>query len=387
MKVIFILNLDLNVKSGLFNAIHNRMRINNKQYKCSFYNVAIVDSKPMSILKKFFGKRIYPNYISNKYEVIDEVKYKHIIYKICLRDKIYEKLNLEHLTYRRIIKQINSIESCDLVIAHWGYPHGRIAYYINKIFKKKFIVYYHGSDIHTYANCGMDKKNKIFEIMKLAKVNIFIGKSLMKQVIDMGYSGDNCISTENGIDTNVFKYKNLEKRDKVIGFVGNLERIKRAEFLPRIFEKIYQKDKEAKFIIIGDGELRHKIESECKSKEIPVIFTGRISAEKVSFYMNQFHSIILPSRNESWGCVLLEANACGAYCIATKAGGISEVVGSGGSIVENEDETIIDSISKIAIENFNKEIDRKALSERVYKYTWEYICDKEYSVISKIGEK
>lgn len=386
MKVIFLLNLDLNVKSGLFNAIHNRMKINNKQYDCSFYNVAIVDSKPMFILKKIFGKKVYPNYLSNNYEVIDDITYNNIIYKICLRDKIYEKLNLECLTYKRIIKKINNIKSCDLIIAHWGYPHGRIAYYINKMFKKKFVVYYHGSDIHTYTSNNLENKKKIFEVMRLAELNIFIGQALMKYVMEIGYDLNNCIFTQNGIDDTIFKYKNNKKRDKIIGFVGNLESIKRAEFLPKIFKQIRNKDKETKFVVIGDGDLRSKIESECKLNEIPVKFTGRIGAEEVSNYMNQFNSLILPSRNESWGCVLLEANSCGAYCIASNAGGISEVIGEYGSLVENEDNTIVDSMSNLAIEYLNKDIDRQFLSERTNKYTWKCICEKEYISISKIGE-
>ncbi|NMF04832.1 glycosyltransferase [Clostridium beijerinckii] len=384
MKITFLLNLDLKVKAGLFYAIHNRMKINNKQFECKFYNIIIVDSKPLALLKQMFRKRIYPKYIKEKYIIIDGVKYINIYYENCILDKFWGLFSCEHIRYKKLIKQISKdIECSDLIISHWGYPHGRIAYYIKEYLNKDYIAYYHGSDIHTYANSSSKNRSMILEIMEKAKKNIFIGKSLMKQTVEFGYKKNNIYNTRNGIDIEIFNMKNHNDRNKkkIIGFVGNLETIKRADFLPDIFKSIYYNNKDVSFLVIGDGSLRKKLEIECKEKGIPVNFTGRLSAEEVAKCMNELNIIILPSKNESWGSVILEANACGAYAIATNTGGIPEVVGRYGTIVNNNDNTVVNEICEAVTNTLNKNIDRKLISERAKKFTWQNICDKEYYII------
>lgn len=388
MNITFLLNLDLNIRAGLFHAIHNRMKINNEQFECKFYNIMIVDSKPLALLKKVFGKRIYPKYIKDKYTIIEGIKYINIYYENCIIDKLLELLTFEHVRYKKLIRQVKKdVELSDLVISHWGYPHGRIAYYIKKYMNKDYIVYYHGSDIHTYASSSTKNTNMILEIMEKAKNNIFISKALMEQTVKLGYKKSNVCYTGNGINTEVFNMKNYNNRNKkpVIGFVGNLELIKRAEFLPEIFKAIYVKNNDTRFVVIGDGYIRKELEIKCKEKVIPVTFSGRVDAEEVAKYMNELNIIILPSRNESWGSVLLEANACGAYAIATNTGGIPEVVGKYGTVVKNDDNTIVSEICEAVINTLNKNIDRKSISQRAKEFTWKNICEKEYYLIKYSG--
>lgn len=383
MKAIFLLNLDLKIKSGLFHAIHNRMKINRTQFDCKFYNVVIVDSKPLTVLKKIFGKKSYENYISDYSTVIDNIEYINIKLENTIIGKIAEKINFEEFQYKKIIKKIkNDINSCDLIVSHWGHPHGRIAYFIKKMYKKDYIVYYHGSDINCYTRDELSKRNKILQTMKEATNNIFIGKALMEKAIDIGYTGENITYTENGVNSDIFNIKKIE-RDKIVGFVGNLEFIKRAEFLPDIFEQIYKKDKDVEFIVIGDGTLKNKIQNECLSKNIPVDFTGKLDSDKVAEYMNKFNVLILPSRYESWGSVILEANACGAYVIASKAGGIPEVVGSYGSLVDNCDETIIEDCANQVMDVLKNKFYREDLEHRTKKFKWSEICKREYSLIKR----
>ena len=64
------------------------------------------------------------------------------------------------------------IENCDIVSCHWGYPHGRIAYWINKDFGKPYIVTYHGSDVHTMPFNNSDIKKKVLQIMENSVQNI-----------------------------------------------------------------------------------------------------------------------------------------------------------------------------------------------------------------------
>ena len=389
MKIVFLLNLDLNVRAGLFHSIHNRMKINKNQFQCEFYNVIIVDSLPLKLVKKIIGKRIYPNYITSPYVDIDDIRYKNIYYKNSLTNKVLDLLNLDYLKYRKIIRKIRlSVNSSDLIVSHWGYPHGRIAYYAKRYFNKEYIVYYHGSDIHTIDSNNEKNKKIMFEIMNNAKENIFVSKALMNKVKQLGYLNNNISYTGNGIDTNIFKLdeNKAKRKGKIVGFVGNLEKIKRAEYLPDIFNLIFNDNKDVSFVIIGDGSLKDDVKSRCNDYKLPVKFTGRIEPYKVCEYMNAMDVIVLPSRNESWGCVLLEANACEVYAVATNTGGIPEVVGVYGTIVENNDDTVVIDISNAVKEVLNKNFDMTIVSNRARSFTWEKICNKEYEIIMKSGD-
>lgn len=383
MKIIFLLNLDLKIKSGLFYAIHNRMKINKEQFDCKFYNIIIVDSKPLKILKKVFRKNIYDDYINDYSIVIDDVEYINIKLKNTLIGKLMEKFKVEQFQYIKIIKKLEyEIRNSDLIVSHWGYPHGRIAYFAKKLYKKDYVVYYHGSDINCYTRDDVKKRNKILQTIKEAKNNIFIGKALMEKIINIGYSDKNIKYTSNGVDTDIFNIRNI-KREKIVGFVGNLEFVKRAEILPYIFERIYDKDNDVKFVVIGDGKLKDKIKSQCFSKKIPVEFTGKLNSRNVAKYMNEFSVLVLPSKYESWGSVILEANACGVYVVASNAGGIPQVVGTYGTLVENNDKTIVESCANEVINALYKDIDRQKLSSRVADFRWDKICEIEKKFISE----
>jgi len=86
---------------------------------------------------------------------------------------------------------------------------------------------------------------------------------------------------------------------KYVGFVENLIEIKRADKLVKIFDRIRQKVENAKFIVVGDGYLRKKMEQKAKEKRLDVIFTGRLSQYEVVIYMNAMDVTVLPSRKES----------------------------------------------------------------------------------------
>lgn len=51
-----------------------------------------------------------------------------------------------------------------------------------------------------------------------------------------------------------------EENKKYVGYVGNLVYIKRADKLGEIFAKIASKVPNTRFIIVGDGPLRKKVE-------------------------------------------------------------------------------------------------------------------------------
>ncbi|WP_424136991.1 glycosyltransferase [Roseomonas chloroacetimidivorans] len=83
---------------------------------------------------------------------------------------------------------------------------------------------------------------------------------------------------------------------------------------------------DARFILVGDGELRDAAEAHARALGIAgrVLFTGR--RPDVGFWLRQFDALLLLSRWEGLPNVLIEAQGAGVPVVTTPAGGAAETL-------------------------------------------------------------
>lgn len=131
----------------------------------------------------------------------------------------------------------------------------------------------------------------------------------------------------NAIDSQLYIY-NPDKRDKmrselslsdsfVIGHIGRFNYQKNHEFLIDIFKEIVNKESKAKLLLIGDGDLRQKIESKIENYGISdnVIMTG--VRKDVPDLLQAMDCFVFPSHYEGLGIVAVEAQAAGLPTICS----------------------------------------------------------------------
>jgi glycosyltransferase involved in cell wall biosynthesis len=162
-----------------------------------------------------------------------------------------------------------------------------------------------------------------------------------------------------------FRKKYLLADDEVaVGIVGRIVPIKNHSMFLQVAAKLLQKSKtKVRFFIIGNGELRKKLEQECVQLNIsktyfpsnPIVsnitFTSWIT--EIEKAIAGLDIVALTSINEGTPVSLIEAQAAGKPVIATVAGGIEDVMlnnQTGFCIAQNDVDAYCEKLERL-IEN------------------------------------
>ncbi len=127
----------------------------------------------------------------------------------------------------------------------------------------------------------------------------------------------------------------------LVGIVGRLVPIKGHLYFLRAAKDVLDTlgNSRVRFLIIGDGELRKELESQCRELGIEksVIFLGwRNDLERIYADLDV---VVLSSLNEGTPVSVIEAMASGKAVAATKVGGVSDIIKDGvsGILVPSKD--------------------------------------------------
>ena len=222
------------------------------------------------------------------------------------------------------------------------------------------------------------------QCLESAGMNLFVSKALMEvsekiapsAKKDVIYTGPSAI---------FHKYDEVKRYDlrkqfsvedkKVVAFVGNLVPVKNPLALPEVYSLIYQKRKDVEFWIIGDGIQYEELKGELEQRKLPYKLFGRIDPNEMPSFMNVIDVLIVPSKEEGLGLVILEARSCGAACVTARVGGMPEIVGMRNSFPHDAD--------------FSKNVATRTLEiletgnpgfEIRKEFSWEAAIDKEIGV-------
>ena len=144
-----------------------------------------------------------------------------------------------------------------------------------------------------------------------------------------------CLDDYKMINNDYYKKRYAPNNEKIICHISNFRKVKRIEDALKVFDQVSKKIN-AKFILVGDGPDRNKLERLARNSPYfeNIYFLGNLKSTKE--ILNISDLFILPSSKESFGLAALEAMACGVPVVASNSGGIPEVVSNGLSGLLND---------------------------------------------------
>ena len=198
-------------------------------------------------------------------------------------------------------------------------------------------------------------------IDKVVAVSADIEKALVRT-----HGSNRVVCIHNGIDLEAIHITmqrpemrrewRIDDQAVLIGTVGRLVPVKNHAILLDALRILREVNHNVTLCIVGDGPLRGQLEAEAKrlGLEESVMFTGH--QERSYDFINMMDIFVLPSLHEGIPLVLLEALALQRPVIATRVGGIPEVVsdGTSGMLVRPAEAGELAACIKEMIENRDK---------------------------------
>jgi glycogen(starch) synthase len=134
----------------------------------------------------------------------------------------------------------------------------------------------------------------------------------------------------------------------LILFVGRLAWQKGPDMLVDAAPGLLREHSGGQFAFVGDGQMRRGLETRARS--LPVRFLGRLDDADYVSLLNASDIVAIPSRNEPFGLVLLEAWSAGRCVVASDVGGLSENIehGTDGVKVRPHPDSIAKGLAVVA---------------------------------------
>lgn len=175
----------------------------------------------------------------------------------------------------------------------------------------------------------------------------------------------------------------ISSTERIVLFVGRLSYYKGVEYLIEAMKWV-----EAKLLIVGDGDLRPRLEAKVKALglEDRIIFLGKISDEKLRYCYQICDVFVLPSvePSEAFGIVQLEAMAYGKPVVNTNlptgVPWVSRHGETGLTVPPRDPKALAEAINKI----FNDKELAEKFSENARKRVREFSKEKMLQRIYEI---
>jgi glycosyltransferase involved in cell wall biosynthesis len=287
-------------------------------------------------------------------------------------------------------------EKPNIVNVHYVDEHTFYILLLRNLFKFPFIINLHGSDVLKNPINFKNIQNILIKTLEKADHVIANSKHLLNEA-KIYYSNLKNKSSiiPNGINLNDFIDNHFSEKCKnpYIVCIGRLEKEKGHDLLIKAMYNISKRHPRWRLIIIGDGRERHgllRLTEELGLGEI-ITFLGAVENKEALLYIKNSEFLVLPSRSESFGIVLIEAMAYRKAVVATSVGGVPEIVSDGinGFLIEPEDHnSLFEAISKLIQDNqLRKILGEKGFNIIKNSYEWHTIAKKYMSIFQKIAEK
>ncbi|MBD3263948.1 MAG: glycosyltransferase [Candidatus Omnitrophica bacterium] len=176
---------------------------------------------------------------------------------------------------------------------------------------------------------GVHCADRVITVSRALKNEVMWMYGVKEDKVSVVYNGVNYRNFDGWIDpVAVRRMYGIGAMDPVVLFVGRIVYQKGPDLLIDAIPHILKYYDNAKFVFVGDGEMKSDIEDQARRVGVShsTRFLGYLSGWRLIDLYKASDAVCIPSRNEPFGIVILEAWSAGKPVIASLNGGPGEII-------------------------------------------------------------
>jgi glycosyltransferase involved in cell wall biosynthesis len=246
---------------------------------------------------------------------------------------------------------------CDVICSQWLVPCGLFGAMISRITGRPHIAVEHSGAIHVLRRMRGGRSIVRFIVANSFQV-ITVSADLKRKLIALcaeAATKTRVVSMGVNVTDETFANDSSLNHPRSILFIGRLTEIKGLDVLLKALEGIDN----VVLTIAGDGPLRRDLERRSRELSVRASFAGRVTAAERQALLQKCDAVVVPSREladgrcEGTPVVCLEAMAASRLVIASRVGGLAEVITDGhdGMLFDAEDHRMLREKLMMALSN------------------------------------
>ena len=280
------------------------------------------------------------------------------------------------------VKAIHRRWKIDCVDAHYVYPDGMAAVLLGRYLGVPVIVSARGTDINLLPKFWLVRRMIQWTLAQAAAV-IAVSEALKEAMVGLGIEPGKIAVVPNGVDPARFQRVPTREARERIGLpldrlilvsVGTLIPSKGHESIIRALGQPENRQQKWLLYILGEGHHRAHLERVAEELGLRerIHFVGKRPNQELQFWFSAATLSCLASSREGWPNVVTESLACGTPVVATRVGGIPEILHSEelGILVEQTVDSIAEGLNRAMCTNWNRE----RISLQARERTWRTVA-------------
>jgi glycosyltransferase involved in cell wall biosynthesis len=278
----------------------------------------------------------------------------------------------------------------DIVIGYWVYPEGAGALQAARQIGCPIVIGALGTDIHMRSGLIARKTG---QTLRGADAVITVSEAMTRYTVTQYQTPQAKVHTiVNGFNTSVFYPRargalraqhGMGDQHKLMVYVGRLIEAKGLRELLDAFEQLSKRDPLLRLTLIGEGLMHDEIQAQVQQRGLSqqVILTGGLLPQQVAEWMSNAELVVLPSWSEGYPNVLVEALACGCPVVATRVGGIPEIIDDRNGLLVPARDTA--ALAEGLDKALSQPWDRAAISQAMTR-TWDDVATETLAVCEQV---
>jgi teichuronic acid biosynthesis glycosyltransferase TuaC len=359
-----------------------------------FQRISHISSRPGNIVQVVSPAPYFPSWIpSKRWEAYGQLPRQERIGNLDVYHPRYPLLPglfmplhglLMFLGSVLLVRKLHRQFHFDCIDAHYIYPDGLAAVLLGKVLGLPVVLSARGTDINVFPSFWTIRPMIVWSLRSAAGI-IAVAAALKSAIVNLGLPSEKVCVIPNGVDLERFhpidksearRTLALPVKGKIAISVGSLTEVKNHKLLISAFAKVAEGLPDLRLYIVGDGPLRLALENLIRGLRLQekVSLVGPRPNQELALWFSAADVSCLVSFREGWPNVLMESIACGTPVVATRVGGVPEILCSPGlgAIAEQNPESVAATLQAAMAREWN----RKALALHAQARAWDIVAEE-----------